>query len=84
MYDLIVSGGILAILYILFIRGYFFRGILWICGCCWLNDFLYTHIHPLTYAPMNIFDRPIPWSIIISFSITLAAIITTKVKKQGE
>lgn len=84
MYDLIVSGGILALLYILFIKGYWYRGVLWMFGFVGLNDFLQAHIHPLTHTAIIMFDHQVSYSLVIAFGITVAAILTTKVRKQGE
>ena len=83
MLDLIIGGGILTAIYLLFIRGYFFRFVLWIFGFVGLSDFLSTHIHALTHSPLTILDHPVNWAIVISFFITLAAIITTKIKDKS-
>jgi len=82
MLDLIIGSGILAILYFLIVRGFLYRGIIWIFGFVGLSDFLSAHIHASAHAPMSVFDHPVQWSIIISFFITAAAIITTKIKKE--
>lgn len=83
MFDILASITILGALYYFFIRGFIFRAALWIFGFIGLNDFLHTHIHALTHTVMTILDHPIPWSLLISFTISILAIITTKVKKEN-
>lgn len=82
MLDLILGGGILTALYFLFIRGHFFRFLLWIFGAYGIHIFLYTHCHPLTETFMTILTHPFPWSIVIGFTICLLAIITTRLHKE--
>lgn len=82
MLDLIISGGVLAALYFLFIRGFFFRGVIWFFGNYGLSIFL-ERIIPSSANPVaTILNHPISWSITISFFIVVAAIITTRIKKE--
>ncbi len=81
MIDLILGGGILTALYFLFIRGFIYRWIIWMGGFYGIHIFLYTHLQASTHTFMTILDHPFPWSFIVSFTITLLAIITTRIHK---
>lgn len=77
MYDILIGGSILAALYYLVLRGYLFRGIIWLFGFYGLAITL-DRIPLFHQAPVLAFTHPVSWAYFISFFIALAAIITTK------
>lgn len=83
MWDLLFGGLFLTALYYGLIRGYLFRGIMWLFGYYGLAITLdrATFLHD---APLVAFSHPLPWSFLISFAITLAAILTTRFSKKKE
>ncbi len=81
MWDLLFGGIFLTALYYGLIKGYLFRGIMWIFGLYGLFIAL-DHISFLHDAPLIAFSHPLPWSFLISFIITLAAILTTRFSKK--
>lgn len=77
MYDLIIGGIVLTSLYFLFIKGHFFRAAMWMFGYYGLAITL-DRLSFLQPIPIVAFSYSISWGYLISFFITVAAIITTK------
>ena len=82
MYELIFGGSILASIYYFIYRGLIFRLIMWLWGYYGLALTL-DRSQTLHQAPIIAFNYPVSWAYIISFIITLAAILTTKYTNKG-
>ena len=82
MFNLIASITILGLLYWGFIRGYFFRGIVWLFSVVGMTV-AFNNIEALRSSPVIILNHSISWSEVISFIIVVAAIITTRIHKEG-